>query len=91
VLRTEDPAADLLAVLVDPLRMESYGITAQDLLSVVDRNNRLVAADQVRSQTGAFSVAVPGAYETPDEVRNLAVKVEGDRLWLGPVRRSDEG
>ena len=77
--------AEMVEVLVDPLRMESYGITAQDLLSVVDRNNRLVAADQVRSETGAFSVAVPGAYETPDEVRDLAVKVEGDRI----VRLSD--
>jgi len=76
---------EMVEVIVDPLRMESYGITAQELLQVVDRNNRLVAADEVRSGTGAFSVAVPGAYASAGEVRDLAVKVKGDRI----VRLSD--
>ena len=76
---------EMVEVLVDPLRLESYGLTAQELLNVVDRNNRLVAADEVRSGTGAFSVAVPGAFETPRDVMDLAIKVKGDRI----VRLSD--
>ena len=85
---------EMVEVVVDPLRMESYGLTAQELLSVVDRNNRLVAADEVRSRTGAFSVAVPGAFETPADVRNLAVKVKGDRIVrladIAEIRRTFE-
>ena len=62
---------EMVEVLVDPLRLESYGLTAQELLNVVDRNNRLVAADEVRSGTGAFSVAVPGAFETPRDRKSV--------------------
>ena len=42
---------ELLEVLIDPLRMESYDVTAQSLLRVVERNNQLVAAGAVESDT----------------------------------------
>ncbi len=76
---------EMLEVLIDPLKMESYGVTAQELLTVMDRNNQLVAAGAIESETASFSVKVPGSFETAADVMNLPVKVSGDRV----VRLSD--
>ncbi|MBK0397815.1 efflux RND transporter permease subunit [Limibaculum sp. M0105] len=85
---------EMIEVLIDPLKMESYGVTAADLLSIVDRNNRLVAAGQVESGSAEFAVTLPGAFENPAEVGNLPVKVKGDRVVrlfdIGEVRRTFE-
>ncbi|MEO1491000.1 MAG: efflux RND transporter permease subunit [Pseudomonadota bacterium] len=77
---------EMVEVLIDPLKMESYNVTAQELLTVVDRNNQLVAAGAVESETAAFSVKVPGSFETASDINNLPVKVNGDRvIRLGDV------
>jgi multidrug efflux pump len=77
---------EMVEVLIDPLKMESYNVTAQDLLSVFDRNNQLIAAGSIESATAAFSVTVPGSFETLADVRDLPVKVNGDRVVrLGEV------
>ncbi|MEM7058733.1 MAG: efflux RND transporter permease subunit [Pseudomonadota bacterium] len=76
---------EILEVLIDPLKMESYNVTASELLTVIDRNNQLVAAGNVESATASFSVTVPGSFETAADVFNLPVKVNGDRV----IRLSD--
>ncbi|MEM9061511.1 MAG: efflux RND transporter permease subunit [Pseudomonadota bacterium] len=71
---------EMLEILIDPLKMESYNVTAAELLAVIERNNQLVAAGSIESETAAFSVSVPGAFETASEVCALPVKVNGDRV-----------
>ena len=46
---------ELLEVIIDPLLVESYGLNLQDLLALVDRNNRLVAAGTLDSGEGRFA------------------------------------
>ena len=85
---------EMLEVLIDPLKMESYNVTAQELLTVIDRNNQLVAAGTVESATASFAVTVPGSFETASDVYNLPVKVNGDRVVrlgdVASVRRTFE-
>ena len=71
---------ELLEVIVDPLAMESYGLSQQDIFQLVDRNNRLVAAGQLESNQGSFPVKVPGVFETVEDVLSLPVKVDGERV-----------
>lgn len=71
---------ELVEVIVDPLAMESYGLAQEDLFRLVDRNNRLVAAGQLESARGSFAVKVPGVFETPQDVLDLPVKVDGERV-----------
>lgn len=71
---------EMLEIIIDPLKMESYNVTAAELLAVIERNNQLVAAGSVESETAEFSVSVPGAFETAQEVCALPVKVNGDRV-----------
>ena len=50
---------EMLEVIIDPLRLESYNVTAGELISVVTNNNRLIAAGSVETESGAFSVKIP--------------------------------
>ncbi|MEM9737160.1 MAG: efflux RND transporter permease subunit, partial [Pseudomonadota bacterium] len=54
---------EMIEVEIDPLRLEAYNVTTADLLTIVDRNNLLVAAGSLESGTAAFSVSVPGSFE----------------------------
>src|SRR5690606_36294011 len=65
---------------------DALGVTAQEVLGVIQRNNQLVAAGTVESNTAQFSVRVPGAFETAADVYGIPIKVNGDRVVrLGDV------
>lgn len=69
---------ELLEVLIDPAKLETYGVSSDDLFRLVALNNQLVAAGSLDTGRGRFAVKVPGLFETPDDVLRLPVKVKGD-------------
>ncbi len=71
---------EILEVVIDPLRFESYGFVLQDLLPVVTRNNRLVAAGALDTGQGRFAVKVPGVFESASDVLELPVRAIGDTV-----------
>ncbi len=71
---------EMLEVLIDPLRLEAYNVTAGELISVVVNNNQLIAAGEVETENGAYSVKIPSAFDDTQDVYNLPVKVNGDRV-----------
>lgn len=71
---------EMLEVTIDPLRLEAYNVTAQELLAVVTNNNQLVNAGAVDSGTASFSVKVPSSFDEAADVYALPVKVNGDRV-----------
>ena len=83
---------DLLEITINPLAMESYGLSPADVLGFVDRNNRLVAAGAMQSEQGRFAIKVPGIIESPEDIMNLPVKVENGRVVhfrdIASVRRT---
>ncbi|MBC7157857.1 MAG: efflux RND transporter permease subunit, partial [Rhodobacteraceae bacterium] len=71
---------EMLEVVIDPLRLESYNVTPGELIAVVRNNNQLIAAGEIESASGAFSVKIPSSFDTPQDVHDLPVKVNGDRV-----------
>ena len=71
---------EMLEVVIDPLRLESYNVTAGELISVVQNNNQLIAAGEVETDQGAFSVKIPSSFDDASDVYNLPVKTNGDRV-----------
>ena len=49
-------------------------------MSLVDRNNRLVAAGTLDTGEGRFAVKVPGVFETAADLLALPIKVDGDKV-----------
>ncbi len=71
---------ELMEVIVDPRAMESYGLDQAEILSLVDRNNRLVAAGALHTSEGRFPVKVPGVFESAQDILSMPIKAAGDRI-----------
>ena len=71
---------EMLEVVIDPLRLEAYNVTADELISVVQNNNQLIAAGEVETAQGAFAVKIPSSFDAPRDVYDLPVKTNGDRV-----------
>ena len=79
---------EMVEVLIDPLALEAYDVTAGELSAVVTNNNLLVATGSVETASGAFPVKIPGSFEGPADVYALPVKTDGDRVvTLGDLAR----
>src|SRR5690606_21639624 len=65
---------DLLEVIIDPLKLENYGLSQSDLLNAVLRNNRLVAAGTLDNGQGRFSIKVPGLIEDVQDALDIPIK-----------------
>ncbi|PWR01453.1 acriflavine resistance protein B [Meridianimarinicoccus roseus] len=71
---------EMLEVIIDPVRLESYNLTASDLISAVVNNNQLIAAGELELGQGAFGVKIPASFDDSRDVFNLPVKTNGDRV-----------
>ncbi|MEX2650451.1 MAG: efflux RND transporter permease subunit [Alphaproteobacteria bacterium] len=69
---------ELVEVIIDPLRVESYGLSTGDVIAAVARANRLVAAGALDIGRGRFAVKIPGLFETVEDVMSMPVIVRGD-------------
>ena len=65
---------DVLEIVVDPVKLETYNLSYQDIYAVVSANNQLVPAGQIDTGEGSFAVKVPGLIRTAQDALNLPVK-----------------
>lgn len=79
---------EMVEVVIDPLRLEAYNVTANELINVVRNNNLLIAAGEVETASGAFSVKIPSSFDEARDIYDLPVKINGDRVvTLGDLAR----
>ncbi len=71
---------EMLEVVIDPLKLESYNVTAGELINLVRNNNQLIAAGEIETPQGAISVKIPSSFDDQRDVIDLPVKVNGDRV-----------
>ncbi len=85
---------ELVEIVIDPAKLESYGVTASELLQVVSNNNQVIAAGAVETEQGAFAIKLPGSIETLQDIDALPIKVRGERVVtladIAEVRRTFE-
>ena len=71
---------EMVEVVIDPLRLEAYNVTAGELISVVQNNNQLIAAGEVDSAQGSFAVKIPSSFDEVRDIYDLPVKTNGERV-----------
>jgi multidrug efflux pump len=76
---------ELLEITIDPRLLESYGLSQGEVLQLVQRNNRIIAAGSLQTAQGSFPIKVPGVLEGAGDLLSLPVKSQGERV----VRLSD--
>ncbi|MBT4256770.1 MAG: efflux RND transporter permease subunit [Gammaproteobacteria bacterium] len=62
---------ELLEAVIDPAKLETYGIPSSAIIQTVMGNNRLIPAGQVDTGGGSFAGKVPGLIETADDLFDL--------------------
>ncbi|HJN25323.1 MAG TPA: efflux RND transporter permease subunit, partial [Rhodospirillales bacterium] len=83
---------EMVEVLIDPVRVESYGLSPEQAIDLVASSNLLVAAGAQDTGHGRFSLKVPGLFETTYDIMNLPISTDGDAVIrlidIAEVRRT---
>jgi len=82
---------ELVEILIDPVKIESYELSVIDTVDAVRASNLLVAAGAQDTGLGRFTLKVPGLFESVRDIVSMPVKVDGDAVVtlgdIGEVRR----
>ena len=70
---------EVVDVVIDPARLEQYGLNINEIVQAIRVNNVLIPAGEMDAAQGRFGIKVPALIETAEDIRAL------------PVRNSSEG
>jgi multidrug efflux pump len=73
---------EVVDILVDPLHIESYQLSYDEIYQFFSRNNILVAAGALDNGQGRFNVKVPGVFENVLDILELPIKVSDQRVVM---------
>ncbi len=71
---------ELVEIIIDPVEVESYGLSASGVIDAVGSSNLLVAAGAQDTGQGRFSIKVPGLFESVRDIINMPVAVRDDAV-----------
>lgn len=64
---------ELVEILIDPMKLSSYGLQLDQMINGVNASNSLVAAGSLEGEAGRYAVKVPSLIETVEDVANLPI------------------
>jgi multidrug efflux pump len=67
---------EVLEITVDPMVLQTYDISLEQVFSLVQRNNRLVSAGAIDTGAGRMILKVPGVIENLGDVLDFPIKVQ---------------
>ncbi|MGB0748916.1 MAG: efflux RND transporter permease subunit [Magnetospiraceae bacterium] len=71
---------EMVEALIDPVKVESYGLVPSEVAGAVGSANQLIAAGAQDSGQGRFTIKVPGLFENIADIMALPIKVDGDAV-----------
>jgi len=69
---------DVLEAIIDPALVESTGITFDEIAAAVARNNSLITAGALETESGKFNVKLPGLIEDESDLAELVVRTNSN-------------
>ena len=71
---------DLVEVVIDPMKLSSYGLQLDQMVQAIGASNSLVAAGALKGEEGSYPVKVPALIETVEDVANLPIVASGSAV-----------
>ncbi|MEE9346688.1 MAG: efflux RND transporter permease subunit, partial [Robiginitomaculum sp.] len=65
---------DVLEAIIDPALTESLGVSFEEIARAVASNNKLITAGALETDTGKFSVKLPGLIEDESDLADLVIR-----------------
>lgn len=80
-------------VQVEPMKLQSYGLTLRDVLEAVERNNSNVGGAYIEKGSEQYLLRGIGLVENAEDIRNIVVKTggEGVPVYVRDVAEVVEG
>ena len=83
---------EVLVGIIDKSKMETYGITLNQLYNSISSNNLIIPGGAQDTGSGKFNIEVPGIFETAEDVYNIPIKVTRDAVVtlsdIGEIKRT---
>ena len=77
---------EVVDVVIDPSRLEQYGLRINEIIQAVRVNNLLIPAGEMDAAQGRFGIKVPALIETAADIRTLPIRNNSDgAITLGDV------
>jgi multidrug efflux pump len=64
---------EAVEIIIDPTLMKSYGLSLEQLGSLTQNFNTLIAAGALEGESGRFAVKVPSLFEKPQDILQVPV------------------
>ncbi len=78
-------------VYVDPVRLEAYGLTVEQIASVIGAENRNIPGGSFDIGSDTYSLRVQGEFKGSEEMASIVVgSYEGRNIYLSDVARIDD-
>ena len=71
---------EVLEIIINPDALNAYQIAVEELLVILQRNNRLIPAGTMDLENGRFAVKVPAVVERAEEVLELPIRSTTDSV-----------
>lgn len=83
---------ELIEIIIDPVKVESYGLSPIQTVELIQQSNLLVAAGAQDTGQGRFSLKVPGLFEDVMDIFRMPITFQDDAVItlgdIGEVRRT---
>jgi len=79
---------DVLEAILDPALVESANVSFEEIAAAIGRNNALITAGKLETETGKFNVKLPGLIENAQDLSELVIRNDGQG---GVIKLSDLG
>ena len=79
---------DVLEAILDPALVESANVSFEEIAAAIGRNNALITAGKLETETGKFNVKLPGLIENTQDLSELVIRNDGQG---GVIKLSDLG
>ena len=71
---------EVLEIVINPVKLESYNISYQQLISAVTSNNKLIPTGQIDMGKGRFPVKIPSLIRNAEDAYELPIRQSGDAV-----------
>lgn len=71
---------EVVEVIIDPVKLEGYGLSPTDVYQQVQANHLLVAAGAIVSEQGEYTIKLPGLIDGLKDLYEVPVKVSGNKV-----------
>ncbi len=78
---------EVLEAVIDPSLMETYGVSFNELASAISKNNALITAGRLETNSGRFSVKLPGLILNPKDLADIVIRTgdDGSIIKIGDI------